>query len=42
MESRKTGFNRQRVGELEFKDRKYKNWSLEIESIKTGVYKQKV
>ena len=34
-----TGVYRQKVGELEFTDRKCENWSLQIESRRTGVYR---
>ena len=33
---------RQRVGELEFTDRKYENCSLQIERRRPGVYRQRV
>ena len=41
-ESRRTRVYRQKVGELEFKDRKQKNQSLQLESRRTRVYRQKV
>ena len=42
MESRRAGVYRQKVGELEFTDRKQKNQSLQIESRRIRVYKQNV
>ena len=34
--------DRIKVEELEFTDRKQKNWNLQIESRRTGVYRQRV
>ena len=39
IESVITGVYRQKEGELEFTDRKCENWSVQIESRRTGVYR---
>ena len=39
IERRRTKVDRQKIGELEFTDRKQENWSLQIKSMRTGVYK---
>ena len=39
IESDKTGVYRYKVGELEFTDRKFENWSLQRERRRTRVYR---
>ena len=42
MESMRTGVYRQKVEELQFTDRKWEIWSLQIDSGRTIVYRWKV